>query len=192
MDLVANYKKVSTEMKGRLACPEDTAVLLQEMILKYSGDYVEIGSLFGGSLVLAALVCEGDVYAIDPLNGYYRPGKKDATTGLMPSKEIILENLETFGVGGTVFAQKHPPWPEALKDHQFGVGFIDGDHTYEGCRADYNELKSRCRCLVLDNYEKPTIIEVVREIKEDGWRIVGEAEGPYEGQWIKMVAVSRE
>ena len=192
MDLIANHTKVKAYMKGRLACSPETAVLLQKMVLQYDGDYVEIGTLFGGSLVLAGMLSEGSLYAIDPLDGYYRSGKIDRSTGLLPSKEIVEANLRTFGVKATIFQQHHPPWPEALKDHRFGVGFIDGNHTYEGCLADYEQLKGRCKCLVFDNTEKPSVHKVVDGAVSEGWKIVGEASGIYERKMIEMIAVSNE
>lgn len=192
MDLVRNYINVKDSIKGRLALPEENAVLLQEAVIQYQGDYIEIGTLYGGTLVLAAMLCNFDVYAVDPLDGYYRPGKVDKLTGLVPSKDIVMGNLKMFGEDATIFTQKTPPLPLELENHQFGVGFIDGDHTYRGCLADYQELKNLCRCLVFDNTEKGAVRKVVEKAVREGWTVAGKASGILTGVEIITTVVTHE
>lgn len=166
------YRHVASKIEGRIACDEPAGVLLQETVAEFPGDYIEIGTLYGGTAILAAMACTGDVYAIDPMDGYYQTGRRDSAAQMIPSIQIFERNLTTFGVNVTLFPHKHPPWPGALANHYFGVGFIDGDHTYEGARADYLALRNRCDCIIFDNTEKPEVLKAATEAEEDGWNVL--------------------
>ena len=111
------------------------------------GDYLEIGSLFGGSAIVAALFAKGHVYGIDPFG--YSPGQthSDAT----PSAEVVLQNAYEWGAEDkiTMFTQRHPPLPKMLENTLFTVAFIDGDHTYEGVKRDWENLKDRVISYIL-------------------------------------------
>ncbi len=105
------------------------------------GDYLEIGSLFGGSAIIAALFSTGHVYGIDPFG--YKPNQTQSAA--TPSAGVVMDNAYEFGTQNkiTMFTQKHPPLPPQLENHEFSVAFIDGDHTLQGTRRDWENLKDR-------------------------------------------------
>ncbi len=197
-DYVENYLDVKSRITGRIACDQPAAVLLQETVARVGGDYIEIGTLFGGTAILAAMMGVGKVYAIDPVDGYYNPGQVDKTTMLVPSVAIFEENMRRFGVEVTLFPHKHPPWPDAIKNNRFGIGFIDGDHGLRGAQLDYRALRSRCECIIFDNVEKPAVQTVVDEATAAGWFVYETIGYPHKitekrkGRMLKMTVMTLE
>lgn len=120
--------------------PADAGAIAQ-CVYSCTGDYLEIGTLFGGSAIIAALFANGHVYCIDPFG--YREGQSRAPA--IPTKELVLQNAHEWGADEkmTIFVQKHPPLPPELEGHRFDVALIDGLHTEEGMRADWMNLKDR-------------------------------------------------
>ncbi len=153
--------------------------MLQDLVTLFEGDYIEIGTAYGSSAILAALANPSAVvHCIDPMDGMYGNKRVDIQTGIWPSPELLERNCQEYGIefGKRVilFQQRHPPLPEALADKQFGVGYIDGDHSKAGCIADYEGLKDRCECLIFDNYEKPAVRAGVKHALNEGWEIIRE------------------
>jgi hypothetical protein len=140
------------------------------------GDHLEIGALHGGSAVLAALVKvvhghSGDVWCIDPLDGYYKGTPfefpVDFVSKVPVSLEIFEENLRIFGVADRVHIVQASsiPWPAGLPDH-FASAFIDGDHWGEAPLTDWNNVKRRTsRYVVFDNTDNATHPAVVNAVE---------------------------
>ncbi len=168
MNNAERYDLVAGEIEGRIAMPKESAILLQETIREYGSPYIEIGTLYGGTAILAALMGVR-VYAIDPMDGYNTTGNRDPINNLTPVRAILERNLDYFGVQISMFEHRHPPFPKALKDFSFGVGLIDGRHDLESALADYDALKGRCDCLVFDNTEVRGVAEVVEQAYSEGW-----------------------
>ncbi len=172
------------EFKGRVLTSGEREGMLRDLVRAYMGwDYVEIGTAYGSSAILVALTNPNiTVHCIDPMDGMY--GVVDAMTpdGIFPTPEILEKNCQEHGIKyGTrvvLHQQKHPPFPEAIKDHRFGVGYVDADHSREGCLADFNGLKDRCQCLVFDNYEKGSVRWAVKQAVAEGWEIIRQAAEP--------------
>ncbi len=108
-------------------------------------DYVEIGTMHGGSACAAGSVMTGDIYCIDP---FYKCPADDVRAnwvhnGLDPARLHV-------------FQQEHPPWPEELKKKKFDVGYIDGNHEYEYVSRDWEEIKKHCKVVLFhDVWVKP-------------------------------------
>ena len=140
------------------------AAKLVECVMRTQGDYVEIGSAYGCSAILAAKGMEG------------RPGMVFCMDRFADSHELagidnaILSfwgNCIRAGVQQRIVAFKHhnPPFPLPIWYHQFSVGLIDGDHSEHAVRDDWNSFKNRVTDYVLfDNFEKDTVSRVVNEI----------------------------
>ena len=100
------------------------------------GDYVEIGTAFGASAILAALTkrvfqIPGEIYCIDNF----------AKEKLSP--EIVVRNARHFGVDNMIHicvANSHP-WP--LGDKKFVFGLIDGDHAGSMPARDFINMNKR-------------------------------------------------
>lgn len=165
------------ELIGRIALGSGEVEGLFEKYTRGTNDYIEIGTLFGGSAILAGLQCSGKVYCIDPLDGYYGTGNPDSSQ-VLPSVEIVKENWARFGLDPerlVIFPHKHPPFPPELKDKRFDVAYIDGDHTFEGCRADWLALKDRVnKYIIFDNTEKESVRRVFEEAQQQGWEFAEE------------------
>ena len=55
---------------GRIACDQFACGVITEVVGQCKGDHLEIGTLFGGTVILAVLAKrKGKVYVIDPLEG---------------------------------------------------------------------------------------------------------------------------
>lgn len=176
----AIYDYIQASIKGRMALTKNTATLLARAVATAPGDHLEIGSLFGGSAILAAIVKEqmdhpGLIYCVDPLTGYYtRP--KDPTTQLPINLETFNENIKKFGVAHRIrlVQAKSLPMPKDLLGMTWATIFLDGDHggntpTEEVLRYGYraNEF------LILDNYQEqfPAVISATIQAQQLGWMI---------------------
>jgi hypothetical protein len=149
------------------------------------GDHVEIGTLFGASAIMAALVKEefgmtGQIYCIDPLtardpNIQYHEDNERIKNNKEATLEIVLENFDKFKVSDRIVMLPQPsvPWPEDLKDHQFVSGFIDGDHFHGMPWQDFLNTRDRVKnFLMIDNFEEAypeVVIMGVRALSVGGW-----------------------
>ena len=154
--------------------------------------HLEIGTLFGGSLVTGLRVIRKNkgkqpVIAIDPLDGYYGAAI-DSASGLKVSHLAVLQNLRNFGLPEeqVIFKMSfstNAKTIEEVKRYSLLTLFIDGDHTYEGVKADwdnYNELVIPSGFVIFDNYSSLAWLDVKRFVDElmpslpkDKWKNVG-------------------
>lgn len=157
---------------GRLAnTPVNMGILAQMLFYAEDGDHLEIGTLFGGSAILAALVkqhynFEGKVICVDPLDGYYG-ASLDPVTGERVGVDAVKKNAESLGVSGWIkIVPAHSnPWPFEIGD-RFKSAYIDGDHGYSGCLSDWENCRRTVTdFIILDNYDRvhAGVIEVVKE-----------------------------
>lgn len=149
------------------------------------GDHIEIGTLFGASAIMAALVKEefghaGKVYCVDPFlprqaGMKYQESDERIKNNKEATLEIVLENFEKFKVSDRMVVVPQPsyPWPEDLKDHEFVSGFIDGDHSNGMPWLDFLSLRGRVKnFLAFDNFEEAygeVVIAGVRAMTVGEW-----------------------
>lgn len=181
---------------GRLATDIQTAVfrlLLLQSLKRRDAEVLEIGTLFGlGGAVLHRLagVEAGDVAltVIDPLDGYYGKGAKDPYTGAPISESTLRKNFKTLGVPKKHYRiiKRFSEDAEAIReagDRQYDYLLIDGDHTYEGVKRDFEAYGPMVReggLVLFDDYdtaEWPDIADYVdRQVRTlEGWNWVGGA-----------------
>ena len=105
--------------------------------------FVEIGTLYGGgTIAISNIMKKWDrenqtVITIDPFTGYYG-GKRDPLSRISPTLDIVKENFKRFNINPKIIIGKSGDVLSQLSDYKiFGV-FIDGDHTYEGVKSDWD------------------------------------------------------
>lgn len=167
------FDLIAARIDGRIAIRKNEAVLLAEMVAK-SRLHVEIGCLWGGTAILAALVGAEKVITIDPMRGSWW-ASKDPATGTTPNPERVIQNICEFGVEDQVEVMQtySHPWP-LNGDQEPDSIFIDGDHSYKGCLQDWHNAKSRAnRFVIFHDYDNdhPGVKQVINEIlsSPDGW-----------------------
>ena len=154
--------------------------------------HLEIGTLFGGSIVgkLWALQRAGRthqrVVAIDPLDGYY--GQQiDPWSGLAITADNVKTNIERFGfdpaqVQLITRLSTDPACLDQLGDVTVQTLLIDGDHSYQGAKADWQTYSPRVApggFVILDDYGNRAWPDVTRfgqeliETTPAGWQVRG-------------------
>ena len=130
-------------ISGRAAMrPGDPEALFQ--IASRCETYVEIGTKWGGSAIVAGLAgCE--VHCIDH---WEYPGRRSHKS----SPATVKENWLGAGLDPDklfLHVQRHPPWPEAIEDKKFDMGLIDGSHYEEAGRLDWEAMKEHVTGYIL-------------------------------------------
>lgn len=175
-------KRVKKSIIGRLADnPElgNTALMLKAVEAGGDGDYLEIGVLFGGSLIAAALLKnalgqKGKCVGIDPLNGYYVERRsadtnRDILTKKPVTPETLQKNLRKFGVEDRCEVIQANSFPLPVKG-KFAVTYIDGDHWGDAPLRDWQSVKDiTTKFVVFDNFgeEHPDVIEACLIAEQD-------------------------
>ena len=164
---------------GRMAspCPEEDLAVCHPYVEQAMPPYLEIGVLWGGSLIIAGQAMPtGHLYGVDPFWGYCHPGKIDPYVknnpgqNLIPTRQIVDENIEEYGMESrsTLYKGLHPPLPEEWEDLTFGVIFIDGDHKTKSVLDDWNNLKYHASDIVIfHDLHHPTVAKAWKNIKAD-------------------------
>ena len=184
--VIENIEKVRQGLKGRFAGEAHDYGLVAQCLYEAAksnnmkANYLEIGTLFGGGLILMALVMkhfgiQGKCVAIDPLDGYYGKGNRDPVIPLVPSVEIVKENAQKFGVLDRikVIPKLSYPFPEEARKYVYAVSFIDGDHWGDMPWKDFLSVKDiTTHYIVFDNYDKshPAVVEAcIKASSVDDW-----------------------
>ncbi len=161
----AFYERVKREIVGHLPGHYDSRRLLYDVVRKSESVpgsvHVEIGTLCGGGTVflLQALKDKGTldsefVVCVDPFSGFYE--KPDPVV----SVETVKRNVVHFGFDPErlIFFQTKSQDTEtiaALSRRTVNTVFIDGDHRFDGVKADwvnYSPLVVPGGFVVFDDY----------------------------------------
>lgn len=162
---------------------EDAGVLAQMIINARHSDHIEIGTFFGGSAILAAVIkkefgMHGQIHCIDHLD--VRPTanvQPDKAVGVIATREALFENAEYFGVADRIVLHQHPskPWPLDA-NCKFGTGYIDGDHWHGMPLHDWGVLSGVVSyAIAFDDYAigKPEVTDAVAKASSDPrWLLV--------------------
>lgn len=163
-------KLVHEKIEGRYAGePYDWGLTAQMIHWVGGGPHLEIGTLFGGSAILAALTkrrygLSGSVTCVDPLDGYYgNPIDTQSKTAV--TVDTVKANADIFGVLDRIeFVTKlSKPWP--LGERRFASAFIDGGHDYDTVMHDWLHCsRVVSKVIQFDNYDARhyQIAQVVR------------------------------
>ena len=126
--------------------------------------FVEIGTLHGGSAIASMLVAKlrgvldfVKVICIDPFEGYYNKDTTDVAGPVSP--ERVKANFQRFGFDERYFElvikKSNEVGVSCFKDKSIKMLFIDGDHSYEGVKYDwehFSRLVDDDCTIIFDNY----------------------------------------
>lgn len=175
---------VADRIRGRIA--NDQASLIVNFALRQQAGQqiegpccdLEIGVLFGGSLILAHRAHHQKekrilILGIDPLDGYYKLGR-DPHSGLPVDKVTVYDNLLRLGVLSEdvtlcVASSNSDAAKEFCSDRKLCVLYIDGDHSFDGIRLDwenYSDLVQPGGYVIIDNYLDEVWPDVTRFVHE--------------------------
>ncbi len=159
-------EEIQKGIRGRIAHEQHNCNYLAWTIAQAGdGNHLEIGTLFGGSAILAALLKQrfgfiGNVYCIDPLDGYYLGTTYsyavDPVCGLPINEETVMNNARYFGVEDRIIVipKSSHPWPEEVANQNFSSAFIDGNHWNEYPKRDWLMAHPRTdKFVVFDNWD---------------------------------------
>lgn len=171
--------EILTTVEGHLY--EDEARLLHRLAREVppGGLIVEIGSFRGRSTcVLAAGCASGQVYAIDP---HYSYQDGPATFGRGDLRKLRA-NLKIAGVAERVQVldmSSHEALESWDPKRCIDLLWIDGDHSYEGCKFDFDAWSPRLvprGVVALHDSGYETVGRVIDEAVAAGWTIIGRAD----------------
>jgi hypothetical protein len=167
------YAEIQARLTGRLAMAPEEAGLLAETVAG-SQVHIEIGCLWGGTAILAALAGARQVYSIDPMSGgWWQAGADPAVAGAALTPYAVLENLARFDLAGRVQVVRasSKPWP--LLALEADTILIDGDHSFEGCRSDWEVAVKLARRAILVHDVDDAHPDVTRMVQECAARTPG-------------------
>ena len=112
---------------------------------------------------------------LDPLDGYYGSNKVDIVTGMPITLSILQRNLACLNIPSEDYAiiqaySTAPTTVEQAGQQSYNFIFIDGDHSYEGIKADfelYSPMLEPGGYLVFDDYQRepwPDVQQFVDEV----------------------------
>jgi predicted O-methyltransferase YrrM len=177
---------------GRLAGSVQDAILRILVASSLKTDdlrLLEIGTLFGLNAIamydiLSPIFERVRLTLIDPLDGYYGSNEVDIVTGMPVIRSVLQRNLDYLNVPEKDFTiiQEYSNTPAAVKqagDQTYNFVFIDGDHSYEGVKADfelYSPMLEPGGYLVFDDYRRkdwPEIEQFVDEVVQQATQFEG-------------------
>ncbi len=146
------------------------------------GNYLEIGTLFGGSAIAVALLKKemsqsGVVVCIDPLDGYYKIyGSGEDKSGFEVTPKTLFSNIDKFGVGNRVLVMKAYSQDCINMGIEFSTAYIDGDHQHGMPWWDWTLVKDKIsKYVIFDNWDDkhPQVQEACEEASNDSeWKCV--------------------
>ena len=184
---------------GRPLLGLEAAEVLMECVAGTTGDYVEIGSAWGGSAVMAGMAMEavgrpGIIVCIDPFT------REVALEGSDQRLKQFWDTMIHYDLHQRVFAFKQysPPFPLAAYYHIYSVSLIDGNHFGDAPGDDFNVLTKRTTDYMLfDNAEIEAVgdtIDIILETTKQ-WEEYKRVEykSPFykEEKWNTFVALRR-
>ncbi len=178
-------RTIESRMIGRIAGD------IEDYILNYTTRFVvastsqrvnqvhaEIGTLFGGSVLLSLFAIDearsaDHVLAIDPFFGYYGQDL-DIVTRLPVTAGTVRDNIAKFGfdLERVEIVSATSQSEEAIKaaaSYPLASLFIDGDHSYKGVESDwinYHDLVSPGGYVLFDNYNDAYWPEITQFVSE--------------------------
>jgi predicted O-methyltransferase YrrM len=168
--------------RGRLATPIENVmlrVLVSSAVKGNTLQVLEIGTLFGIGLSTIYDHCRDryesvKLVAIDPLDGYYGKAVKDILTGEIISETSVRLNFDAAGIPADDYKlikcmSNEAQAMEQAKASPSDVLIIDGDHTLEGVKADFENYWRSVKpggYIIFDDYDAPAWPDIKKYVDE--------------------------
>lgn len=163
---------VNKRLIGRVALNGDDQAELLCQVTAVPGLHLEVGCLWGGTAILAALAkreahAPGHILSIDfMLGGFW--DTEDPEINKRPHPQDVYMNAIRFGVEGMISVLRCSSYPWPFSEHlKPATALIDGDHSYNGCKRDWESLKDITeKTLIFHDYHPyyPGVQRVVDEL----------------------------
>jgi len=181
--LERKIQQIEAVCEGRLATTSEDAVARVLAARSCKADQLkilEIGVLFGiGAAImhtsLVPFYKRVELFLLDPFDGYYGTENLDPLTGQTVTRSAVERNMkraaidpadvhifEGFSTDDAILKKIRTAGP-------FDVIVIDGDHSYDGVRADYerySDLLVDGGILIVDDYGSEDWPEVTRYVDD--------------------------
>lgn len=181
--LERKVQQVEAVCEGRLATTAEDAVARVFAARSCEGDslrILEIGVLFGlGSgfmhTALAPFYDSVKLHLLDPFDGYYGSEHLDPLTGQKVTRAAVERNLKRLAIDEEDieiiegFSTNSDVQKKAKQAAPYDVVVIDGDHSYDGVREDferYAEYVKPSGVLIVDDYGSEDWPEVTKYVDE--------------------------
>lgn len=175
------FGRINAKITGHICMYEDEAELLAKSIyMAGDGDHLEIGSMWGGSAILAALVkkhykLSGQVMCIEPFrDADCSPG----FPGGHATQEIFFKNMKIMGVKNLVSLYYGYSCPFPFGKCKFASAFVDGDHSGDWPLIDWQNVSQVASTVIYhDLYpHEPGVMQAVNAIRSNpGWEEIARA-----------------
>jgi len=180
---------IRSRIRGRIALLDTEAELLFEMC-RLPGDHLDIGTLWGGSAILAALAkpLEARVVTLDAMNVHaWGPEGDPMAKNQRATPGSVLQNFADCGVADRISMVLANSWPWPVNvGHRFSTAFLDGDHEYPSVEHDW-ESAVRAGCTRIGIHDcgpygeppRPGPLEFINDqvIPNKEWKATGKAGG---------------
>ena len=168
---------------GRLATNvQDTIlrILVAQSITGRKLEVMEIGSLFGISMAAIYDNCRGHfdrihLTAIDPLEGYYNKSAYDISTKVPINRALFEHNMRISDIPKkditliqALSTEKQAQ--ETAQKRSYHVLIIDGDHSYDGVKFDFNNYHQMVKqggYIIFDDYNCKEWPDVTRFVDSE-------------------------
>jgi len=168
-------------LRGRLAAPT-AAMMLRSLVVMAAPDptrLLEIGTLYGVSAAYLHEVIRHRKTTfhqtiIDPFFGYYGEDNPDLFTPIPVIEDVFIDNMRRVGATPDEFRvevglAEDDEIQSKLANEKYEVLIIDGDHSYEGVRRDFENYSGHVvpgGYVIIDDYQGPSWPEVTEYVDE--------------------------
>jgi len=172
---------LEARLRGRLAAPT-AAMVLRSLVVMAAPDptrLLEIGTLYGVSAaylheVVRHRKTEFHQTIIDPFFGYYGEDNPDLFTPIPVIADVFVDNMRRVGATSDDFRvevglAEDDDIRARLANEQYEVLVIDGDHSYEGVKRDFENYAGHVvpgGYIIIDDYQGPSWPEVTEYVDE--------------------------
>jgi len=137
-----------------------TCGYIWQLLSLAKGDYIETGTRYGGSALIAASLADS-VVTIDPAY------EAEFAAVMSMAKPDFVKKITRIGSRSDKIKK--------LPKRNYTVGFIDGSHAYDDVMADFHLFDKRVsRFLIFDDVDLPGVRKAVEGIMltQDVWKLV--------------------